>query len=79
MPSQPSAWSWSCVGQRAAVTRASYSLAFVRINPLGMPLCALSQVRHDIRNVAIIAHVDHGKTPLVDALLKQSHTFRDNQ
>lgn len=33
----------------------------------------------NIRNIAIIAHVDHGKTTMVDGLLKQSHTFRDNQ
>ncbi len=35
--------------------------------------------REDVRNIAIIAHVDHGKTTLVDEMLKQSGIFRDNQ
>lgn len=37
------------------------------------------EIRQDIRNIAIIAHVDHGKTTLVDAMLRQSGTFRENE
>jgi len=41
--------------------------------------CFFYLINMEIRNIAIIAHVDHGKTTLVDAMLKQTHTFRDNQ
>jgi GTP-binding protein len=39
----------------------------------------LSELREDIRNIAIVAHVDHGKTTLVDAMLRQSGLFRSNE
>jgi GTP-binding protein len=47
--------------------------------PLRCFFCVAMNNPTDIRDIAIIAHVDHGKTTLVDGMLKQTHTFRDNQ
>ena len=44
-----------------------------------VPTADTHAVREDLRNVAIVAHVDHGKTTLVDAMLRQTGVFRDNQ
>ena len=40
---------------------------------------SINLIREDLRNIAIIAHVDHGKTTLVNELLKQGGAFRENQ
>jgi GTP-binding protein len=44
-----------------------------------VPAATNIAIRSDLRNIAIVAHVDHGKTTLVDAMLRQTGAFRANQ
>ena len=49
------------------------------VNPDAFPPDTPLSARSDLRNLAIVAHVDHGKTTLVDAMLRQTGSFRANQ
>src|SRR2546430_12725028 len=76
---QPSS-AWAVAVARAVSQSAAMAARTTRLTMVATYIAkSMANLRHDIRNVAIIAHVDHGKTTLVDALLKQSHTFRENQ
>ncbi len=65
-------------GWRATIRRPMTDLAR-SVAPIGGHAHAGEVVRDDVRNIAIVAHVDHGKTTLVDAMLRQTGAFRANQ
>ncbi|KAK1288436.1 hypothetical protein QJS10_CPB19g01075 [Acorus calamus] len=67
-----------CVGVRCSVSSAAEAAAAAATDAESGKKAHL-MTRRDVRNIAIVAHVDHGKTTLVDAMLRQAKVFRDNQ
>ncbi|KAK1313718.1 hypothetical protein QJS10_CPA06g01810 [Acorus calamus] len=67
-----------CVGVRYSVSSAAEAAAAAATDAESGKKAQL-MTRRDVRNIAIVAHVDHGKTTLVDAMLRQAKVFRDNQ
>ena len=73
------AWAIARAQRRARAVRARPVESLVAATVVSRAQLKLTATRDDLRNVAIVAHVDHGKTTLVDALLWQAGSFRENQ
>jgi len=69
----------SRTGRSGRCSRAVYGPSATAVEAPATTSAASAEVRDGLRNIAIVAHVDHGKTTLVDAMLSQSKVFRDNQ
>ncbi|KAJ6816605.1 uncharacterized protein M6B38_414885 [Iris pallida] len=73
----------NCSGLRWRQSRRSTASVRCSVSPATEPAASVAKkklvTRRDVRNIAIVAHVDHGKTTLVDSMLRQAKVFRDNQ
>jgi GTP-binding protein len=70
---------WDLSSQTRLQSSTILAMSTQTITPPATELSDISERRNDLRNVVIIAHVDHGKTSLVDCLLRQSGEFRDSE